>query len=161
MTYDLETDGLEGCYILWRSEKQPLHVRFDVEDATTFDEIQYVCVELVDSSDPDECSTEGVVNTIEDVKEICRLVENGRTEEAGNILLEWDQLEGKLASREIAELHRPENWNQKEGRPNTDEEKADNWKAYEAEWADIDRECNPILEAFFTDMQTNQRHQLN
>ena len=155
MTYDFETDGLAGCYLLWRSEKQPLwFVRFDVEDTTNFDEIQYICVEIVDSKDQDECWAEGAVNTIQDVKEICKLVENGHIKEAGNLLLEWDQLEGKLASREIAELHRHENWNKKEGRPNTEEEKAENRRAYNAEWAEIDRECNPIMEAFFTDMQT-------
>jgi hypothetical protein len=154
--YDPEADGLAGCYLEWKCDTHIVY--FDVEDAESLEEVDYICVEIVELG-TDEChgdaGAEGLVAGVEDMKQICALVEKGQIQTARDLLMAWDVLEGKLATKEMAELHEPRNWNKVEGRPKSQEEIQQDYNAYVAEWAEVDRVCNPIINANLSHLETD------
>ncbi len=150
-TYNLETDRLDGCYMTRSCGAHT--IKFDVEDAEKFEDIQYICIEIRSSAG--NILSEGVVSTIEDVKTICILLEEQKIAAAVNLVGGWDMLENKVVSKAIAKLHHPDNWNRQEMRPKTTEEKSTEQAAYMGEWAAIDRECMPGILGFLSQLETN------
>jgi hypothetical protein len=150
--YRPETDGLAGCFLEWKCELYTVH--FDIEDAESFEDLDYLCVEIREPGE-DDALYEGLVAGIEDVKAICALVAAGKLDEAQALLGDWDDLEQKVTSKDMAELHRRENWNRQENRPKTEEEKRRDYQAYVAEWAAIDREVMPGILGFLSVLENN------
>jgi hypothetical protein len=155
-TYNPEKDAIMGCFLEWRCSTHAVY--FDIEGCESFDKLEYICVEIVDLGTY-QChgnpGAEGIVATANDMKEICSLLEKGEIQDAKNLLMAWDVLNGKVARKEIAKLHEPQNWNKVENRPRTEEEKQRYYQAYSEEWAEIDRKCNPVIEAVLSHLETD------
>lgn len=106
MTYDPETEGMVGCFLLWTNMKYG--VKIDFEDTTTLGEIKYFVIDVVilcDDENDDAVIARGVVRTIEAAQTICRLVTELRFDEVKRILFLYDPInEVNRSSEEITNL---------------------------------------------------------
>jgi hypothetical protein len=95
--YDPEVDRLAGCFLLWKRGNYT--VKIDFEDKMTVEEIEYIVID-VHAHDVDRTLISGAcVKTMEEVKEVCKLLTEGKTKQAKKLLLRYDPMKDEIRSK--------------------------------------------------------------
>jgi hypothetical protein len=97
-TYNSELDEVAGHFLRWTGREYLVDI--DVEDSETIDEVRYFCLTLRRGGFRDS-EVYGTVKTIEDVKEICRLLQRGKCLEAHIEALRWDARDNRYQTDEL------------------------------------------------------------